>query len=72
VACDGDHAPPTCQSAQCWRRDPLDPVIDNEFIAFRIPDGDVIYLDEIEARALGRALVGLADRLAFEAKVRLA
>jgi hypothetical protein len=61
--CDGDHKRPVCKSPQCWHRDPLDPVIDSELVMFRTPDGEAIYLDEIEARALGEHLVRLADQL---------
>ena len=64
--CNGHHAAPTCEDAQCWRRDPLDPAIESDLITFRTPDGEAIYLDEIEAHNLGAKLIAAADQIAQE------
>jgi hypothetical protein len=67
--CDGDHGAPPCEDPHCWTRDPLVPIVDSNFVMFRTPDGEAVYLDGIEARDLAKNLVLAADELDQETKV---
>lgn len=63
IHCDGEHAAPTCKDPECYHRDPLAPCIDAELVMFRAPDGEAIYLDDVEAFDLAAKLITAAHEL---------